>query len=408
MSTRTSEKGKTPAQIQEGKSIPDDINIPNCTIEDVDRAVFDLFDKQLPFNYNHKSGQRRAPVIFATGERFAVLRRKEPLRDSQGALILPLVSIERTGVTQAPTLGAGTNQNAPIVIKKRLSPEDAKYQQLINKKNLKNDDALAAPGARTSMMTGSVPGRVASRRQSYSPSLDTRQGKLLEPELGENIFEVITIPAPKYYTAKYEITFWTQYTVQMNNMIMSLMALYQSYSQRTFRLETPKGYWFVGYVGEDLYPGNNFDDFTDSERLVRYSITMEVPAYIIGAAYNGAQNPIRKYISAPQISFDADVSSQSLSSEPPAGIPSGEADSYILEDMMTVDQSGPGQAVASNQNRSLSKNVVANIGGTTSQNNAKIIEIELDPFTGKQIRKRVFVKSRNRRSGETVLREDIT
>lgn len=408
MSTRISEQGKSPEKIQEGKSIPDDINIPSCTIEDVDRAVFNLFNEQLPFNYKHKSGQRRSPVIFATGERFAVLRRKEPLRDNQGALILPLVSIQRTGVTQAPTLGAGTNQNAPIVIKKRLSPEDAKYQQLINKKNLKNDDSVAAPGGRTSMATGSVPGRVASRRQPYSTSLDTRQGKLLESELGENIFEVITIPAPKYYTAKYEVTFWTQYTVQMNDMLMSLMALYQSYAQRTFRLETPKGYWFVGYVEQELTPGNNFDDFTDSERLVRYSFNMEVPAYIIGAAYRGAQNPIRRYISAPQISFDADLYTESFASEPPAGIPSGEADSYILEDVMTIDQALPGQAVASNQNNSLSKNVVANIGGAQSQNYAKVIEIELDPFTGKQVKKRVFVKSRNRRSGETVLREDIT
>ena len=410
MSTKLDESNKTSAEIQQGKSIPDDFKIPSCTIEDVDRSIFELFENQLPFNYTHKGGQKRAPVIFATGERFAVLRRKEPLRDEQGALILPLVSIMRTGITQSPTMGAGTNQNTPLTIKKRLSKKDPAYQNLINKLNLDNSDNIASPESRTTMTTGSIPGRVATRRPGYTETMDTQEGKLLKTDLGKNIFEVITIPAPKYYTATYEITFWSQYTTQMNNMLMSLMSLYQSYAQRTFRLETSKGYWFVGYVDESLTPGNNFDDFTDSERLVRYSFSMTVPAYIIGEAYDGAQNPIRKYISAPDISFDADIyGMDAYTSEPPAGISSGDADSYILENIRTVDEPLPGQAISHpNANNSLGKNPVANIGGAVTNSNAKILEYESDPFTGKLIKKRVFVKSRIRRSGETVLREDIT
>ena len=108
----------------EGSNIPDDFNVPSCTIEDVDRALFDLFDKQLPFTYKHKEGTKRAPVIFASGERFAVLRRKEPLRDKSGALVLPLVSIMRTGISQVPTMGAGTSQNTPHVVKRKLSKDD--------------------------------------------------------------------------------------------------------------------------------------------------------------------------------------------------------------------------------------------------------------------------------------------
>ena len=198
MSIRTDEKGKSAADIQQGSAIPDDFNIPNCTIEDVDRSVFDLFNTQLPFNYTHQGGQRRAPVIFATGERFAVLRRKQPLRDNQGALILPLVSIMRTGVTQSPTMGAGTNQTSSLTIKKRLSPKDPQYQQLINKKSLDNSDNIASENARSTMITGSDPGRLASRRDPQIETADVRDGKLLNPELGKNIFEVLTIPPPKY------------------------------------------------------------------------------------------------------------------------------------------------------------------------------------------------------------------
>ena len=54
---------------KEGANIPDDFDIPSCTIEDVDRSLFDLFDSQLPFTYDHKGSTKKAPVIFASGER---------------------------------------------------------------------------------------------------------------------------------------------------------------------------------------------------------------------------------------------------------------------------------------------------------------------------------------------------
>ena len=67
---------------------------------------------------------KRVPVIFATGERFAVLRRKKPLRDKAGALILPLVSIMRTDINQKPDGGMGPGQGGPSIIKKKLSKDD--------------------------------------------------------------------------------------------------------------------------------------------------------------------------------------------------------------------------------------------------------------------------------------------
>ena len=100
---------------------PDDFNLQSCTIEDVDRAIFNLLNVSLPFTFKHREGTKRAPVIFATGERFAVLRRKEPLRDKSGVLILPLISVMRKSITQSPTMGAGTNQTVEHTIKKRIS-----------------------------------------------------------------------------------------------------------------------------------------------------------------------------------------------------------------------------------------------------------------------------------------------
>lgn len=421
----------------EGANIPEDLEIPSCTIEDVDRALFSLFDTQLPFLYKHKKGTRKAPVIFATGERFAVLRRKQPLRDKTGALILPLISIMRTSVTQTPEMGSGTAQNVPMTIRKKLSPEDPLYQRLLNKNAIQNSDDLAVNQA---IVGGDIdadatdklnlnkkdasPGRIASRTNTVEVPAAKRRNKKIQQDLDNNIYEIITIPPPKYYTATYEVTFWAQYTLQMNDMINAMMSLYQSYSQRTFQLETPKGYWFVAYVGESLNPGNNFDDFTDSERLVRCSFEVKVPAYLIGSSYPGAQNTLRKYVSAPKITFDALITGKTADIDRPAGIPSADASDYILDDLRTVNESLPGQAIGGNSKAaSDSRGIFKNqdgaqvttrdingdyIGGATSDDNrTKLIEIQRDPFTGKKVTKRLHVKTRTNRKGETVLRETL-
>ena len=343
----------------------------------------------------------------------------------------------RTGVSQTSELGAGTAQNVPMTIKKQLSEEDPLYQKLLNKQSIQNSDNISSQDA---ILEGDIgasasdrmnynkkdatPGRLASRSSQVSVDMSARRHKQIQGSLGNNIYEIITMPPPKYFTATYEVTFWAQYTTQMNNMINAMMSLYQSYSQRTFQLETPKGYWFVGYVGENLNSGNNFDDFTDSERLVRYSFEIKVPAYLVGASYPGAQNPLRRFVSAPQISFDALIFDKEIDTQTPHGISTGNPEDLILEDIRTVSDPIPGQSIgsksfAASDSRGIFKQRDASqvtnrdingdfVGGATSDDNrTKIIEIEHDPFTGKKVKKKLHVKTRTNRKGETVLREAL-
>ena len=345
-------------KLQDEYTAPDDFQMPSCTIEDVDRALFSLFDNQLPFTYKSGEGTRRAPVIFATGERFAILRRKRPLRDKTGVLILPLVSIMRTGIEQTPTMGMGTNQSLPIVLRRKLSENDSDYQKILNKQGFVNSSDHAVKAARVVKISDAGPRTVSENPSDaeefpdrlMTTSEDTIRGlstsKGLEaPSLGNNIFEIITLAPPKYYTATYDITFWAQYTKQMNDMIMSMMSMYQSYSQRSFKVETPKGYWFVAYINESLSPGNNFDDFSDNERLVRYSFSVNIPAYIIGDVVPGGQSMLKRTLSAPIIKFGIETVSTDMDTPAASNIPSGDPNDYILEDIRTVDEPLPGQSI---------------------------------------------------------------
>ena len=121
--------------------------IPSCGIEDVDVAVFNLFDQEIPFTAagptvaqgsNQSVNIKKPTVIFATGERFAVVKKLKPVRDRNGALMLPAISIRRTSVDQsyddmnrrAMSQGAGE-----MTIKRKLDASDREYQNLINKLN---------------------------------------------------------------------------------------------------------------------------------------------------------------------------------------------------------------------------------------------------------------------------------
>ncbi len=420
------EDGNSVATGLEGYNIPDDLYVPSCTIEDVDRAVFNLFNKDLPLIFEYKNASKRIPVIFATGERFAVLRRKRPLRDKHGALVLPLVSIMRSGIAQDVDKGMGPGQNAPITIRKRLSPGDAGYQSWLNKLGLQNQDnrtsdphKIAGPGE------GAEPGTIATSGGREFPR--NRDGRLLDPTLGKNVFEIITLPPTKFFNASYEVTMWAQYTQQMNNMIMGIMSSYQNNHRRTFKLETDKKYWFVAYIDSEFSPGSNYDDFTDEERIVKYTFTLSVPAYVIASDHPGAMNPLRKFVSAPTIQFSGTEVMGDIFAPVQGGPPSGQPNSYLLNSLATADSLAPGDGIGSSSiatamnaagydtpGGSLATPGLHNIkeeamlGGTKTQSEIKMYKLVKDPFTGKQTQKIVTVKSKDQRSGETVFTGGLT
>lgn len=272
----------------EGSNVPDDYKIPSCGLEDVDRALFDLFNRDLPIIYETKDGStKRVPVIFATGERFAITRRKEPLRDKNGALILPLITISRTGLEQQAQKAVEMGDMGTIDITRRLSSEDSTYQRIANSLGLENAES---PGG-------------GSRRDPLARPGRKTGGRLLEPNLGAGIYETISIPVPKFFTAKYEVTLWTQFMQHSNNILTTIMSGYHNVRARTYRIETPTGYWFNASFEADINAETTFDNMTDDERAIKHSLTVTVPAFIILPDSPGIPNGLRRTVSATQFSF---------------------------------------------------------------------------------------------------------
>lgn len=371
----------------EGQNVPTDFHIPEAGLGDVDRAVFELFEERLRLEVTVKEARERVPTLFAGGERVFLIKKNRPPRDRNGLFILPIVSIRRTGLEQSELgviVGRGMGQDTgELVIRKRLSSRDPRYQNLVNKPDLKNQDNVASSANRlgTSAPQGAIPGRVASRRQRVG-SFNTASGDILRPDVGRNVFEIITMPFPHFYTALYEVTIWTQYVQHMNEVLETFMTSYDAQGNQ-FRLDTDKGYWYVAYVDTDLTSEDNLTDYTEDERFIRYKFTMRVPAYLHASQRKGSGIPFRRFLSAPQLSFEALEGAIPAYERKDAPVGSGDIDKFMLNDVERLDKRGnPVQGI-----REFVRNV------------------ELpDPFSddGRTVLRRIV--GRNQRKGETMSR----
>lgn len=284
--------------------VPNDLQVPGCGLEDVDRAIHILFDKTLKLSVrNNKTGDvKKPPVIFSAGERWALFKKERPIRDKNQTIILPLITIRRVDIEQNigdDITGRGINQQTgELVVKRRLSPRDRSYQNLIAKLGLPNQ---------TNVSRSSPSGSLDTDREinSDANSWNTKDGGLLAPSLEKNIWEIITIPSPQFYRAHYEIVFWTQYMDHMNQLIQQMMGAYLMQGNSSIRIETTQGYWFVATVEDNRYrTQDNAEDFGDAERLVKYTFNVVVPAYFIpGENTPGIPAATRRYVSAPLVSF---------------------------------------------------------------------------------------------------------
>ncbi len=377
----------------EGTNVPEDFSIPSVGIEDIDRAIFDLFNTRLAFETKVNNQTNRVPVIFAAGERFALTRRDNPLRDKNNVLILPLISIKRGTIghkTQTDVFGTAISirKTGDYYIKKRLDKSDRDYQKIVNNFRLKNQKDVATRShiAVTSTSPGeqAVVGEVASRRQGGPLSFrDPQKFNLLNNDLTNNIYEYITVPYPKFIGVSYNVIFWTQYMQEMNQLIETFMMKFDGQAPE-FILETNKGYKFTAFIQNTFSNNDNFDDFTSDERIIKMSFDIKVPGYIIAPEHPGLPSPYRRFVSAPQINFDVWEQNAPLVTEPDANRAGEIIDKFTLTDVAVLNNNG---------------NEVTRRG----EENLRVIENIQNPFDGQTQAKYLKVTSRVPKAGETIL-----
>ena len=331
---------ETKPSLDAGYQLPptNTFTIPSCGIKDIDMALHRLFDQTIPFNVRTvrtQTGNKEISkpyVIFSTGERFALAKKLKPPRDKSRALILPAIAIRRTSITQSPDdiASRGMNQfTGTITIKRKLSNEfDRDYQNLINKLGFSN------------LQSGLQGFPTSTRESGELEEEDFRlDGAFLDSSLraNNNIYEIISIPQPQFFTCNYEVVFWTSYTEHMLYMIETYMSSFLP-QFRGHKLTTDKGYWFLAHTEDTYSSADNFEEFGGEERLVKYTFNVKVRGYLLAPQGSTDQVPVRSYISCPNLVFDVVKSTDEVTTERDLEIAKGSKninEKFVLSDLNT-------------------------------------------------------------------------
>ena len=376
----------------EGTNIPDDFNIPSCGIVDMDRAMFNLFDKDISIQVSVAGTMKKVPVVFASGERFAVSQRNKPIRDKNNALILPIIAIHRKSIDHDAEVGGygsgiSFREKGDLIIKRRLSKKDAAYQNIINQQKIKNQDNVSNTGNFTlsDIAPGNEaePGTSTSRRNKNNLS-KTQGNATLESNLnGDHIYEIITVPYPKFVKVSYSITVWTQYVSHVNKIIETLFANFPGVGHN-YQVTTDSGYKFVAFMKSPLSFDDNFTDYTTDERLVKLTFDMDLPGYFVAPQdVPGKGSPFRSFETAPNVVFEMKEITADLIEKRGPDIRTGEINKFTLNNIDELDKRG---------DKILNRDTI----------DLDVVEYVINPFTGEQEKKLSKVLSKNSRTGETV------
>ena len=386
-------KGEKIIKSFDGNNAPVDFDIPSIGIEDIDRAVFQLFDKKIFFEVSHKGTLQKVPVIFASGERFALTRRKNPIRDSENTLILPLVSIMRQNIDFSPSqankrTAIAFREQENYVIKYKLSNRDRKYQNIINKQGLKNQ--LNVSSEKNFILNTPTPGfsvkpdSISTRRSSANIGFSSVANISLGENLGRNMFEIIEIPYPEFVAVTYDVVFWTQYMKQSNQMIETLLLNFTGQGEE-IPMTTEGGYELVAFFSGPLSnSGTNLDEFTESERIIKHSFSVTIPGYIINPKHPGMPKLLRSYVSAPEINFGMFEGNAEVIDYQPERL-KDKVKRHVLQDLTNAKES----ELRRGESREVLEDKIVN------------------PFTNSTKTHFSKVRLRNQRSGETVASSEL-
>lgn len=220
------------------------------SIETIDGALLDYVEK-LNVHCNTSNGWTKVPVIWSSAERSYQIKNNPYLRDKNGTLIAPIISIERTNITKDPNKKGSYQAN--------LSPKQDRYYST---KVLNQDKTSNFANADTYRKTGQLNFKTSKKNK-------------------KQVFQHTEIRIPVYITIQYKINIMTNYQVQMNEIMQPFIT---KNAQNYFLIEKD-GYRFECFM-EPEFAQESVANLSEEERKYKASIGVKVLGYLIGGDVN--------------------------------------------------------------------------------------------------------------------------
>ena len=104
-----------PVRNKENEAKLKEITFMPSTLETIDRAFYEFIDDKLNIFTSTNKGWNKTPVLWVSAERAFQIKNNKELRDSNGVLKLPIITIEKTSITKDPTMHGRLTAHIPDV-----------------------------------------------------------------------------------------------------------------------------------------------------------------------------------------------------------------------------------------------------------------------------------------------------
>jgi len=254
-------------EVDNPADVREEIPFQASTLENIDAAFYDWVNDRLNIFSETNKGFKKVSVIWVSAERAYQIKRDKGLRDQDGTLVLPLITIERASIGKSLSKKGTVYSDIPAVINQDKTS------------NFANADSAKRHGGAGHQRAG--------------------HGQINFPKKNKKVvYETVTIPIPVYLDIVYTISLRTEYQQQMNEMLAPLLVKTGGINYFIFGRE---GHAYEGFIQEDYSQGNNISGMEEEERQYETKITVNALGYIIGADKNEDQPKIVKRQNAVEI-----------------------------------------------------------------------------------------------------------
>jgi len=259
--------------LNEDLPLKEEIILPS-TIEDIDAAMLEYINDELDIFTETNQGWTKVPVIWVAAERAAQIKQIKELRDSDGSMIYPIITLERNSIVKDLSKKGSVFGNIPPV-------NDAKRGSITVARRIEQKK------------TSEFANADAKRRFKQVNFKTKKQNKKI-------VYETYTVPLPVYITVNYAISITTEYQQQMNDIITPFVT--RPGGINYFHLKR-NGHLYEGFIDSEFTSNNTVNDLGEQERKFTTDINIRVLGYIIGENKNQESPKIVKRQNAVEVRF---------------------------------------------------------------------------------------------------------
>ena len=246
---------------KQNQEVVQDLNFAPSTLETIDYAIYDYLNETLALRTITNEGLKQVPIIWASAERSFQVKNKKELRDSEGAIILPVITLERSSVVKdLTTRGAYYGDMFPF------QSQSEKGGSLVIARRIKQDK------------TSNFANADAKRRYNNRVA-----PKFVRKSTDKVVYETVSIPPIVYTDITYKILLRTEYQQQMNDLVQPFIT--RPGTINSFLINRD-GHRYEAFVQGDYVLSNNISDMAGEERIFKTEVSIKVMGYLVGEGIN--------------------------------------------------------------------------------------------------------------------------